>query len=112
MDDKAIPTLGRWQVLTLALFSYGVLLAHSCTLSQVCLYLTNQASSATLERRLQRWLANDRIDLHKVFDYWVRWVLRLWGSATLIVLVDETNGGHDRGAGVSGQCHPADLAGV
>jgi hypothetical protein len=88
--DKAFPTLGRWQVLTLGLFSYGVILAHSCTLSQVCLHLTKQAGNATLERRLQRWLANDRIALHELWDAWVRWVLRLWGNAALLVLVDET----------------------
>ena len=35
MIDKAFPSLGRWQKLTLALFSYGVVLARNCTLSAV-----------------------------------------------------------------------------
>jgi hypothetical protein len=47
MIDKAFPPLGRWQKLTLALFSYGVLHAQSCTLSKVCQHVTGRASIAT-----------------------------------------------------------------
>ena len=90
MIDKAFPTLGRWQKRTLALFSYGVLLAHSCTLSMVSRHLSGKAHSSRLERRLQRWLANERVRLPSLWGLWVGWVLRLWGSAPLLVLVDET----------------------
>jgi hypothetical protein len=90
MIDKGFPTLGRWQKRTLALFSYGVLLAHSCTLSVVCQQLSGKAADSNLERRLQRWLANERIIPQALFGLWVGWVLRLWGQATLLVLVDET----------------------
>jgi hypothetical protein len=88
--DKAFPSLGRWQVQTLAWFSYGVLLAHSCTLSRVVQQLTGQADASSGERRLQRWLANERIELATLFENWIKWVLRLWGKAPLLVLVDET----------------------
>lgn len=90
MIDKAFPQLGRWQKLTLALFSYGVVLAHSCTLSVVSRQVTGKAENGGLERRLQRWLANERIRMSQVFDCWIRWVLALWGQAPLLVLVDET----------------------
>jgi hypothetical protein len=88
--DKAFPSLGRWQVQTLAYFSYGVLLAQSCRLSRVVPPLSGQADTSSGERRLQRWLANQRIDMADLFAYWLRWVLRLWGQAPVLVLVDET----------------------
>lgn len=88
--DKAFPPLGRWQTLTLALFSYGVVCARSCTLSRVCHHLTGQAQASSLERRLQRWLANDRLAMAPLLACWIGWVLRVWGQAPLVILVDET----------------------
>jgi hypothetical protein len=88
--NKRFPTLGRWQCLTLALFSYGVILAQRCTLSRVAQCLTGRADGSSCERRLQRWLANERIEVKGLFAYWVRWVLHVWGEAPLLVLVDET----------------------
>jgi hypothetical protein len=90
MIDKAFPPLGRWQKLTLALFSYGVLHAQSCTLSKVCQHVTGRAENGSLERRLQRWLANKRLRLQPLLDCWIAWVLRVWGQAPLLVLIDET----------------------
>jgi hypothetical protein len=90
MIDKLFPNLGRWQKLTLALFSYGVVLSRSCTLSTVCRHLSGQADNGSLERRLQRWLANERLVLQPLFGLWIGWVLRLWGKAPLLILVDET----------------------
>jgi hypothetical protein len=87
--DKRLVGLGRWQKRTLALFSYGVVLAQSCTLSRVALHLTSGKSS-TVERRLQRWLDNDRLVMRQLFPLWVKWVLGLWGEAGLLILVDET----------------------
>jgi hypothetical protein len=88
--DKAFPHLGRWQKLTLALFSYGVLRAQGCTLSKVGQHLTGKAENSNLERRLQRWLANERLLLRPLLDCWVGWVLRVWGQAPLLILIDET----------------------
>jgi hypothetical protein len=90
MIDKAFPQMGRWQKRTLAAFSYGVLLAHTCTLSRVAQHLSGRANASSLERGLQRWLANERIVMKKVFEFWIGWVLGLWGKAALLIVVDET----------------------
>lgn len=90
MIDKAFPRLGRWQKQMLARFSYGVLLAHSCTLNVVARHLTGRANGSSLERGLQRWLANERLVMPVLFEMWLKWVLRLWGKAPLLILVDET----------------------
>lgn len=88
--SKHFPTLGRWQVWTLAFFSYGMVLAQSCGLNKVAQALLRCAEASSMERRLQRWLANDRVKVASVQALWMQWVMRLWGKAPLLVLVDET----------------------
>jgi hypothetical protein len=39
---------------------------------------------------LQRWIANERLVLQTLLGWWIAWVLRLWGKAPLLILVDET----------------------
>src|SRR5262245_20659232 len=88
--DRRFAHLGHWQRLTLALFSYGVVLAQSCTLSRVAQYVTGGRGAATLERRLQRWLANAHLSMGRLFPYWINWVAQQWGQARWLLLVDET----------------------
>ncbi len=92
MDElaKRFPELGRWQVLGLALFSYGVVFAQSCTLSRVALHLSAGRNPLSMERRLQRWLANAHLGLEGLLACWVGWVLERWGQAPLLLVVDET----------------------
>jgi len=90
MIDKGFPEMGRWQKRMLAAFSYGVVLAESCRLSTVAKHLTGRANGSSMERGLQRFLANERIVMRVMFKWWINWVLRLWGKAALLILVDET----------------------
>jgi hypothetical protein len=83
--------LGKWQSLTLAAFSLGVMASRRCTLSIVSETLTEWGKADSVERRLQRWLANTRLDRETFQAAWMSWVLRKgeWSGA-LTVLVDET----------------------
>jgi hypothetical protein len=90
MIDKGFPEMGRWQKLTLGVLSYGILLAQSCTLSKVCQHLSGKAENSSLERRIQRWLANERVVIEPLLRLWVKQVLALWGKGALLILVDET----------------------
>ena len=90
MIDKGFPEIGRWQKRMLGEFSYGVLLAQSCNLNKVAQEITGRANASSQERRIQRWLANERVDMEALFGAWIDWVLRLWGKAPLLILVDET----------------------
>ncbi len=90
MIDKGFPKLGRWQKRTLARFSYGMVLAQSSGLNKIAKQLTGQANASSLERGFQGFLANDRIVMTVIFEWWITWVLRLWGQAPLLILVDET----------------------
>jgi hypothetical protein len=59
-------------------------------LTVVAQQLTGRAEASNLERGLQRWLANERLVIRVLVTWWMQWVLRLWGQAPLLILVDET----------------------
>ena len=76
MIDKGFPSMGRWQKRLLADFSDGVILAHKCGLNAVAKALTGRANANCVKRRLQRWLANDRLVMKTLLGLWIGWVLR------------------------------------
>lgn len=90
MIDKHFPELGRWQKRTLASLSYGMVAAENCRLRIVAKELTGKANASSMERRLQRWMANERIVMKVIFTWWMAWIVQLWGKAAFLILVDET----------------------
>jgi hypothetical protein len=52
--------------------------------------VSGQAEASSLERRLQRWIANPRLVISELWQAWLGWVIELWGKAPLLLLVDET----------------------
>ena len=54
--------LGHWQALTLALYSMGVVIAEKCIPSKVSEKCGAFGTPQTVQRRLERWLANERIN--------------------------------------------------
>lgn len=87
---QAFRFLGSWQVMGLALYSYGVILARQCAPSRVGEKLPLVGKADTVQRRLERWLDNERIDWQVCCQAWSRWVLNHYSGQQLIVLVDET----------------------
>src|SRR4051794_37273770 len=89
---KHLP-LGKWQALNLALLSFGIVLARSCTLSIVSEYLWALGKADTVERRIQRFLSNTRINIEQCSIAWSSWIIRHLVSNSaqeLVLLVDET----------------------
>lgn len=82
--------LGAWQVLGLAWYSYGVVLSRHCAPSRVAEKLPLLGKADTVQRRLERWLANEHLDWQRCCQAWARWVLRGYHGARLMLLVDET----------------------
>lgn len=99
---QAFGFLGYWQVLGLALYSYGVVLARQCAPSRVAEKLPLVGKADSVQRRLERWLANDRIDWQRCCGAWGRWVLSQYRGERLILLVDETKLGTELSAMVVG----------
>lgn len=86
----AFSFLGCWQILGLGLYSYGVVLARQCAPSLVAEKLPLVGKADTVQRRLERWLDNERIDWQRCCQAWSRWVLSHYSGQRLILLVDET----------------------
>jgi hypothetical protein len=68
----------------------GVVLAQNCGLRQIATHLPEKGRVESLERRFQRWLANERLCMEVLFRLWIGWVVKLWGQAPMLILVDET----------------------
>lgn len=88
---KHLPSLNSWQVANVALFSYGVVQAESSQQTKICRRLSAYGQRPSLERRLQRLLANKALNVSAVCREWIRWVWIALGSPDqLTLLVDET----------------------
>jgi hypothetical protein len=77
----------------LAAFSLGVAWAKSCTMSRVAQSLFPLGKLPAVERRLQRFLANEHVDWHQgsvCLAQWVLPALRGHSARPVVLLVDET----------------------
>ena len=83
-------SLNRWQAKRLVIFAVGIVLAERCTLSKVAEYLPWLGKADSVERRLQRFIADEHLSVRKVQQEWVKWVLKAYDSQEVILLVDET----------------------
>jgi hypothetical protein len=95
---KVFPQLSKPQRFVLAAFSLGVAHAKSCSLTRIAQSLSILGTIPTVERRLQRWLSNHRVDHHQGSVCLAQWVLA-WGfpagaspprDQLVVLLVDET----------------------
>lgn len=87
---KQLGMLTYWQRIGLALYSLGMVLAERCTLSKVAERLGWAGKADSLERRMQRFIANPRIKVGEIQVAWARWVLRACEGGRQWWLVDET----------------------
>lgn len=94
--------LGVWQAIGLAMYSYGVVVTRGSAPSRVAEKLSGVGKADSVQRRLERWLANERIDWQACCRVWAGWVLRCWSGEQLYLLVDETKLGQHLSAMVVG----------
>lgn len=87
---EQMPSLSKPQAQVLALFSFGVARARHCFASRVSEKLWEVGKADTVERRLQRFLANPRLCVERCCRQWAKWVLSHLVSDDLVLLVDET----------------------
>ncbi len=84
--------LGKWQGLTLAGFSLGVMDSRRCALSIAAEKMGVMGKVDSVERRLQGWLDNERIEVAACQRAWMAWLLQSGAieGQRADVLVDET----------------------
>lgn len=85
--------LSKPQACGLAAFSLGIGLCRRCQLPRVAEALYWLGKPATVERRLERWIANPHLDWQKACQALARWVLGslVAGHPQIVLLVDETS---------------------
>lgn len=92
-----LPQLGFWQSLNLALYSLGMVLARQNAASRVAEVLGMVGKPESVRRRLERFIANPRIDWQCGCRQWACWVLSQVETERPVLLVDETKlGSHLR----------------
>jgi len=83
--------LGYWQTLNMAIYSLGIMKARHCSPSRVSEKLRVMGKPTSVQRRLERFIDNVRIDIRRSCQAWSRWVIEQFGGDQVILLVDETH---------------------
>jgi hypothetical protein len=94
--------LGYWQMVGLALYSYGIVLSEHSAARRVAEKLVQLGKVSSVQKRLERWLDNERISWSGCCRAWSRFVLRQYVGERIILLVDETKLGQHLAAMVVG----------
>jgi len=85
------PQLSKPQAFVLAAFSFGLALARRCTLSAIAQALAILGKPDSVERRLQRFLANEQVSWPAGAQALSRWVFQHCSAEVIVLLVDETS---------------------
>jgi len=95
---KHLKSLNSWQVANVALFSYGIIKAENCQQVQVCRRLGEYGKLPGLERRFQRFVANEGLKVSQICVEWSQWLWQALGQpARVTIMVDETKLGSHLG---------------
>jgi len=81
-----LPSLNSWQVVNMALFSYGVVQAESSQQVQISRRLRAYGQRASLVRRLQRFLANPNLRVSEISRDWCYWIWTALGEPAELTL--------------------------
>ena len=81
---EMIQELGYWQSLTLAMYSLGMVLARQSAPSKVSEKLGVIGKLDSVQRRLERFVDNKRINWQSCCVAWSRWVLSRYTGERLI----------------------------
>jgi hypothetical protein len=84
------PHLHRRQLGNLALLSLGIVLAQHSAITRIAEGLALVGKPETVRRRLERFLANPRLDGVRLCQAWTRWVLKRLDTPHPVLVVDET----------------------
>jgi len=93
--DELLPELHGHQVNALAELSFAMTMAEHCHSGKVAAMAPGDARPASAQRRLERTLANDRLDPDSVWPQLARAVLGGWAGRPIVLILDETPNRND-----------------
>lgn len=108
---RNLPSMNYWQLSNLTLFCIGVMLSESSQQMSIARKVAAGQRVSSMERRLRRFLSNQKWDMDRFMVEWTRWVLSCLKGECIHLLVDESKL-HDRigvmmvGVAFDGRCIP------
>jgi hypothetical protein len=93
--DELLPDLHGHQARALADLSFAMALASHCHSGKLAAVAPGDTTPAATQRRLERTLANDRLDPDSVWPQLARAVFRGWAGGPVLLILDETPNHND-----------------
>jgi hypothetical protein len=95
VQNDLLPALHGHQSKALADLSFAMTVVGHCHSGKLAVAVTGDARPASVQRRLERLLANDRLDPATVWPHWGRAVLAGRSSGPIVLILDETPNRND-----------------
>jgi DDE family transposase len=95
VQQQLLPHLHGHQSKALADCSFAMALACTCQARQLGVTVPTQATPASSSRRVERLLANERLDVPVVQHDLATAILQAWADGTVLLLLDETPKAND-----------------
>jgi Transposase DDE domain len=95
VQDDLLPDLHGHQSKALADLSFAMSNAQHCHGGKLAVAAPGDARPVSVERRFERFLANDRIDPDSVWPRLARSVLAGWAGGPIVLILDETPNHND-----------------
>jgi hypothetical protein len=93
--DELLPDLHGHQANALADLSLAMVLARHCHSGRLAAVAPGDTTPAATQRRLERTLANDRLDPEAAWPQLARAVLAGWAGGPIVLILDETPNHND-----------------
>ena len=95
VQEELLPDLHGHQSKALADLSFAMTVAAHCHSGKLAVAAPGDARPASAERRVERLLANDRLDPDSAWPQLARAVLRGWAGGPIVLILDETPNHND-----------------
>src|SRR3954453_3456632 len=93
--EEVLPELHGHQANALADLSFAMTLASHCHSGKLAAVAPGETTPAATKRRLERLLANERLDPERVWPQLARAVSRGWVGGPVVLILDETPNHND-----------------
>ncbi len=108
---RHLPSMNYWQLCNLTLFCVGVLLSESSQQMSIARKVVDKQRVSSMERRLRRFLSNQKWDMNRFMVEWTRWILSCLEDEYIHLFVDESKLGNRIGimmvgVGFENRCIP------
>jgi hypothetical protein len=95
VQNELLPKLHGHQSKAMADLSFAMTLAQHCQSGKIAVAAPGRARPASVGRRMERFVANDRIEPEATWDQLARSFLAGWAGGPIVLILDETPNHND-----------------